>query len=420
MTKTARNKLTDVEIRKAARPFARALSDGGNLYVDEMPNTGVLKWRVTFWLGGRKATIWIGAYPKLSLRDARKRRDEIEDQAGKGIDPKVARKVGPLATGMTFKQFVEAHGADLAPAAPRGRREWIAAMTGRVGKLADMQPGAITGDDIAEALKPVWVTKPATAKKRLQGIATVLRAARARGLIATPGWTNPADYRHSFSGVMKKPVVQETPREAMPYADLPGFIRDLRAQPGPLALGLEMIVLSAVRASEGLGARWCEIDREACTWTVPAERMKGITGQKREHVVPLSSAMLDVLERAMPKRGPAPKGSDYIFPSYRHAAGCFDPGSALDLLRDLRPGTLTVHGFRSAFFDWSQEASDYSDRLANASLAHAVKDRVQRAYDRSALLERRRPLMADWGDFCASLCVSVANADGPEPLAEAA
>ena len=222
MTKTARNKLTDVEIRKAARPFAKALSDGGNLYLAEMENTGLLKWRVVYRLRGKKATIWLGAYPKLSLRDARKRRDEIEEQAESGVDPKIARKVGTLATGMTFKQKVEAHGEDLAPQAPKARREWIAAMTGKVGKLADMQPGAITGDDIAEVMKPIWLTKPATAKKRLAGIATVLRAARARGLITTPGWSNPASYRDSFSGVMGQ---AETPREAMPYADVPGFHR---------------------------------------------------------------------------------------------------------------------------------------------------------------------------------------------------
>lgn len=417
MTKTARNKLTDVEIRKAARPFPKALSDGGNLYLAEMPKTGALKWRVTYKLRGKKATIWLGAYPKISLKDARKRRDQIEDQASKAIDPKVARKAGTGALSMTFKEFVLAHGADLAPAAPKGRREWIAAMTGKVGKLADLPPEAITGDDIAEALRPIWQTKPPTAKKRLAGIAVVLRAARARGLIATPGWQNPADYRASFSGVMKKPVHEETPRAAMPYADLPQFVADLRARSGPLALGLEWIVLSGCRAGEGLGAKWGEINREAKVWTIPAERMKGEVGKRREHQVPLSAAMLDVLDRAMPKRKPQP--GDFIFPSRVHAAGCFEPGAALDLLRDMRPGKATVHGFRSTFFDWSQEVTDYSDRLVNAALAHVVKDRVQRAYDRSALLEKRRPLMADWGLFCTGFCVLAANSDTLE-AAEAA
>ena len=421
MTKTTRCKLTDVEIRKAARPFAKALSDGGNLYLAEMPNTGALKWRVTYWLRGKKATIWIGAYPKLSLRDARKRRDEIEEQASKGIDPKVARRTRATSAGLTFKLFVEAHGADLAPLAPKGRREWLAAMTGKVGVLADMQPGAITGDDIAEVMKPIWIAQAATAKKRLAGIATVLRAARARGLITTAGWTNPASYRDSFSGAMKKPVHREKPREAMSYPDVPAFMRDLRAKPGPLARGLEWIVLSGVRASEGLGACWGEIDLDAQLWSVPASRMKGTTGKKQEHQVPLSATMLDVLDRAAPKRR-ARRPSDFIFPAARHGAGYFDPGAALDLLRELRPGTVTVHGFRSSLFDWSQEATDYSDRLANAALAHAVKDRVQRAYDRSKLLEKRRPLMADWSRFCTSKCMVAANAHAgaPDLSAEAA
>jgi integrase len=416
MTKTARNKLTDVAIRKAVRPFPKALSDGGNLYLAEMPSTALLKWKVVYRLRKRKATIWIGVYPKLKLGEARTRRDEIEKQAESGVDPKVARRVGTLASAMTFREFVEAFGEDLAPAAPKGRREWIAAMVGKVGALADIQPGAITGDDIAEVMRPIWVSRPATAKKRLSGIATVLRAARARGLITTPGWQNPASYRDSFSGVMKKPVTIESPREAMAYQDLPAFIADLRARHGPLALALEWIILTGVRANEGLGARWSEIDVVAKVWTIAADRMKGPTGQKREHQVPLSTEMLSVLARAKPKGGANP--GDFIFPSRTHSAGYFDPGAALDLLRDLRPGSVTVHGFRSALFDWSQEATDYSDRVVNAALAHAVKDRTERAYNRSVLLERRRALMADWGLFCGS-GVSAAN-DAPEPVAKAA
>jgi integrase len=126
--------------------------------------------------------------------------------------------------------------------------------------------------------------------------------------------------------------------------------------------------------------------------------------------------MLDVLDRAAPKR--APKADEFIFPSRTHAAGYFEKGAALGLLRDLRPGTVTVHGFRSSFFDWSQETTDFSDRVVNAALAHAVKDRVQRAYDRSALLEKRRPLMADWGAYCTALTIPAANSDAPNTEAE--
>jgi integrase len=417
-TKTARNKLTDVEIRKAARPFLKPLSDGGNLYLAEMPNTGILKWLVKYRLRGKKASIWLGAYPKLSLRDARKARDGVEKHVDDGIDPKFARKAGTLATDMTFRAFVDAHGEDLAPRAPRARKEWMAAMTGKVGALADMPLGAITGDDIATLMKPIWISQPPTAKKRLAGIATILRAARARGLIEATGWTNPACYRTSFSGVMKRPAHVETPREAMPYADIPAFLADLRAQPGPLARALELIVLSGVRASEALGATWGEIDHNAKVWRIAAERMKGEVGKKRSHEVPLTAAMLDVLDRAAPRRG-RPNPGDFIFGSYRHAAGCFDPGAALDLLRELRPGTLTTHGFRSSFFDWSQEVSDYSDRLVNAALAHVVKNKVERAYNRSTLVERRRPLMEAWNAHCLTP-VTAANTDTPEPTAEAA
>ena len=94
MTKTARNRLSDVGIRKAARPFPKAMADGGNLYLAEMPKTGALKWRVTYRLRGQELTIWLGAYPKLSLKDARKRRDEIEEQVANGVEVEVARRPG--------------------------------------------------------------------------------------------------------------------------------------------------------------------------------------------------------------------------------------------------------------------------------------------------------------------------------------
>jgi integrase len=139
----------------------------------------------------------------------------------------------------------------------------------------------------------------------------------------------------------------------------------------------------------------------------------------------LSAAALDVLKRAMPKGG-TPKPSDFIFPSRGHAAGCFDPGSALDLLRALRPDAVdaesgkpvTTHGFRTSFFAWAMETTDYSDRLVNSALAHTIKDKVERAYNRSTLVEKRAVLMRDWAGYATSLCVEVANAD--DALAQAA
>ena len=414
MAKTARNRLTDIAIKKAARPLAKPLADGGNLLLAETA-AGRLKWVVRYYLHGKRAQIWLGEYPKTKLSDARLLRDGIEAQASKGVDPKIARKaaIQAVATGTTFKQFVEAHGEGLAPAAPKGRREWMAAMTGKVGILAEMEPGKITGDEIAQVLAPIWLTKPATAKKRLAGIATILRAARGRGLITHAGWVNPACYRTSFSGVMKKPTLVEVGRASMAYADTPGFMVDLQARPGALARAVEFILLTACRANEALAATWAEIDLDGKVWAIPAARMKGGV----EHVVPLAPAALAVLKRVRPKGGVVAR--EYIFPAHRHAAGCFDPGSALDLLRELRPDAvdpvsgrpITTHGFRATFFSWATEASDYGDRLVNTALAHKVADRVQRAYDRSDQLEKRRPLMDAWAAFVTAVNVTAANSD---------
>jgi integrase len=422
VSRTERNKLNDAKIKGAARPLPKAgLNDGGNLHLAEMPATRLFKWRVLYRLHGKKATIWLGTYPRISLKEARRLRDEIEEQAAKGIDPKLVRKTGGApATGLSFAEFAEKYADDLAPVDLRKRKEWLS-MVRRLGALRDLRPSEITVNEIDAALDPIWQTKAPTARLWLRWIAAILRAAKVRGLIADP-WMNPADWRVSFSAVKRKARHVETPREAMPYAEIPAFVRDLRARPGTrlnLALALELIVLSGVRASEALGAKWSEFDREAMVWTIPAERMKGDHGR---HQVPLTAEMLDVLDRAAPRHGKA-AASAFVFPAIRSKGGCYRPSCALGLFRNLRNGTATVHGFRSSFFDWTQDKTDFSDRLANAALAHVQKNReqtrVQRAYDRSNFLEKRRPMMATWNAYCLSASIA-ANADRPERIAEAA
>jgi integrase len=443
MSRTVQNKLTDKAIRGASRPFPKAgLSDGGNLHLLEMPNTGTLKWRVLYRLDGKTATMWLGAYPRttgapgVTLAEARRLRDEIEELARKGINPKVRSGVrGAPAVGNTFGKLAIDYAADIAPPAEKSRKEWLKnlADVGAVDlgacRFGDKLPGEITGEDIRTAIAPIWFERPAKATKTLTAIGSVLRAARGRGEITTPGWSNPADYRSNFSGVLKKPVRRERHHEAMAWADLPLFMAELRARPlvigsarpePKLALALELIILTASRANEVLQARWGEFDRETMVWTVPPVRMKGTTGLKVEHQVPLTPAMIGVLDRAGGK-GPA---SGYVFPSYRSRKyGKFAAGAALNLLRAMRPGSLTDHGFRSTFFDWSQDVTDFSDRLSNAALAHIQRSReqtrVQRAYDRSNLCERRRPLMVAWNDHCLSLSIA-ANSDTPTSIAEAA
>jgi integrase len=418
MPKTARNILKDQRL-KGAIPKA-GLADGGNLHLVETA-TGRKAWRVLYYLHKKKATIWIGDYPKMKLSDARKRRDEIERMAEKGIDPKAVRSGKTTGTGMTLTEFLNANVDDLAPTAPSARREWKSNMRRHIGKLGDMQLGEITGKDVAEAIRPIWKEMWPTAKKTLNALARALYSAKHQGLIKEVGWTNPADYRGSFQYVMKKPVHDEKHRKAIPHEEVPAFIAQLRAEPGAVALGLEWIALTCVREMEGMRAEWPEIDREKLRWNIPAHKMKGLTGKKKPHSVPISKAMLSVLERAK-----AFGETGYIFPAPGCAEGHFESGRAVALLQKLRPEPgedepkETAHGFRTAMFSWAN-GTVHSDRTVNAQQARAKRttdangisvtaDQAQRAYDTDTLMPQRIPMLEDWGDFCTSLCVAPANA----------
>jgi integrase len=178
---------------------------------------------------------------------------------------------------------------------------------------------------------------------------------------------------------------------ALPYADLPAFIAELRTRETLGRLALEAAILTAARSGEVRLATWSELDLDAALWTIPAERMKG----KREHVVPLSAPAIALFERMKAhRRG----GSDLVFPG----AVKGKPLSDMTLTKALRDmgQPVTAHGFRSTFRDWISEATNFPGEMAEAALAHVVADKVEAAYRRGNLLEKRRAMMAAWGDYC--------------------
>ena len=177
----------------------------------------------------------------------------------------------------------------------------------------------------------------------------------------------------------------------MPYDVVPSFTDCLHARLSVPRLALEFLILTAARSGEVRGARWNEVDLEAKLWTIPAARMK----VGKEHIVPLSAAAIDVLERARQYHAPC---SNLLFPG----RDVRRPLSDMTLLKILRYAELpyTVHGFRSAFRDWSAEQTSYPGEVAEAALAHTVASKVEAAYRRTNYLDKRREMMADWATFC--------------------
>jgi integrase len=229
-------------------------------------------------------------------------------------------------------------------------------------------------------LEPIWKTIPETASRVRGRIEKVLGWATVRGFRKGD---NPATWRGHLAELFPaKSKIQKTKHHpALPFTEVPAFMVSLRERSSITALSLEFCILTATRSGEVLGAKWKEIDLVAKTWTIPASRMKA----EKEHRVPLSARALEILA-SLPREG------EHVFSLTRRAM--------IKLLRGIGHDNATVHGFRSSFRDWAAERTSYPNHVAEAALAHAVADKVEKAYRRTDLFEKRRRLMADWATWC--------------------
>ena len=234
-------------------------------------------------------------------------------------------------------------------------------------------------------------------------------AARVRGRIEAVldyakvhGWRsgdNPARWKGHLQNVLpaRGKVSKVEHHAAMPWCEIGAFMAELDKQDGIAALALRFAILTAGRTGEVIGARWSEIDMQAALWTVPGERMKA----GKEHRVPLSDAALAALREAARLRQ-ADAGDGPVFPGGKGGTGkgALSNMAMLALLRRMKRPDLTVHGFRRAFRDWAAERTSYQREVVEAALAHTIELKVEAAYRRGDVLEKRRRLMADWCGFC--------------------
>lgn len=189
---------------------------------------------------------------------------------------------------------------------------------------------------------------------------------------------------------------------ALPFNEVPDFISQLAAREGIAARALEFTILNASRTGEIIGCRWSEIDLEAKLWTIPAERMKA----KKEHRVPLTGRSLEIL-KALPREG------EFVFPGGRKGVPISNMAMA-EVLKRMGRFDITVHGFRSTFRDWAAERTSYPNHVIEMALAHVVGNKVEAAYRRGDLFEKRRRLMTDWATYCAT--PAVGGRDNVTPL----
>ncbi len=244
----------------------------------------------------------------------------------------------------------------------------------------------IDSADVLKALSPIWLTKPETARRVRQRIKVVFDWFKAKGYRTGD---NPVE---GVSQALPRQRAAQTHHRALPHSKVPAFIQALReADSGEITkLAFEFLILTATRTNEVLLATWSEIDLEAKVWIIPAVRMKS----GREHRVPLSPRCVEILERAL--AGSNTKG--YAFAG-RTDTKPLSNMAFLMVLRRMRREDVVPHGFRSSFRDWCAERTNAPREVAEAALAHVIKDKTEAAYHRSDLFERRRDLMTTWSTF---------------------
>ena len=338
-------------------------------------------WSQRLRIAGKPCNIGLGSYPIVTLADARKAALENRQAVARGRDP---RRGGVPTFAAAADAVIAIHAAGWRDGG-RSKEHWHRSLgTYALPTLGGKPVDKITTADVLAVLVPIWSAKPETARRVRQRIGAVMRWAVAEGYRED----NPAG--DAIGAALPKNGGHQEHHRALPHAAVGAALARVQAsQAWPTTkLALEFLTLTACRSGEVRGARWEEVDVETATWTVPAGRMKA----GREHRVPLSSPALAILEAAREHAD----GSGLVFPSPR--GRMLSDNTLSKLLRDL--GIPAVpHGMRSSFRDWAAECTDAPREVCELALAHVNSDRVEAAYRRSDLFERRRALMEDWAAY---------------------
>lgn len=369
---------------KAAKSPGR-YGDGDGLFL-QVTQAGSRSWICRVQKDGRRRDFGLGSAKKVTLAQARELSSEIRSQMHAGLDPIIERRRRegiPTFRESAAKVFAENH-KNWRNA--KHRAQWMSTLEAYVfPKFGDVAVSEVDGPAVRDALVAIWLAKPETARRVRQRIVTVIDWALAQGYRSGP---LPMAAINKSLPKSKKRKVHHT---ALPYAKVPEFMTALRQRESIGRLAFEALVLTAARSGEIRHAVWSEIDLEARLWTIPAERMKA----DREHVVPLTDAAIDVLRRVSAFREAR---SDLVFPGMRAAKPISDM-TLTKICRDM--GVEAVpHGFRSSFRDWVSEETDFDGDIAEMALAHTIQNKVEAAYRRGNLLEKRRRLMDAWSSYC--------------------
>lgn len=386
------DELPAVAVGRIKKPGLTMVGGVAGLGLQVSPG-GARSWILRAKVGSLRRDIGLGGFPDVSLAQARELARVARQQIVDGIDPvaekrrKRAELIATQATTITFdeaaEKYITAHESEWKNA--KHRAQWVSTLeTYAHPVIGKMDVRDILQGHVLAILEPIWTTKTETAVRLRSRIELVLDWATARKYRSGE---NPARWRGHLDHLLAKPskTKKVVHHAALPFKEVPSFMKSLREVGGVAARALEFTILTAARSGEVRGATWDEVDLEGEFWTVPAARMKA----GREHRVPLSDAALALL-LSTPKN---------------HRTGLLFPGtkgqplsdmSLTAVLKRMNRKDITVHGFRSTFRDWASETTSYPNEVVEMALAHAIGNAVEAAYRRGDLFNKRQSLMADW------------------------
>lgn len=370
-------------------------SDGRNLYLlvkGDGRKTWVFRYRDR--LTGKSKDMGLGPVSDVSLAQARQLAEGLRSQLWSGTDPIASRRASLLAAragqakSLTFGQCATQYIATFHSEwkNPKHRAQWTSTIANHCGRINDLPVSEVDVNLIREVLDPIWLSTTETASRLRSRIERVLDWATTSGYRCGE---NPARWRGNLKNIFSSPakVKKVQHRPALPYAEVPRFMGELKLREDFSSSCLQLQVLTATRPSEAAGARWSEFDLKRRRWVIPKERAKN----GKEHAIPLSEQVIALISSL--KTG----GGAHLFPGKGDKG--ISTAAPLKLLKKLRPG-MTCHGFRSSFRDWAAEQTAHSREAAEIALAHTVKSKTEAAYFRSDMFDKRIPLMGDWADYC--------------------
>jgi len=381
----ALHKLSDAYVKSTKLKPGRH-SDGGGLYLN-VANGSSKSWVFVWTRDGRKREMGLGGYPVVSLAKARTRAGEFRKDVQDGRNPITERDRDAEPTfGECIGKFLETMESGWRN--DKHRKQWRSTLDTYCAAMKEKRVSEIGTDDVLAALTAIWQEKSETASRLRGRIERVLDFARAKG------WRhgeNPALWRGHLRHVLPaRQKLQRGHHPAMPYGDVPAFVARLQCTEAMAARVLEFLILTAARSGEALEARWFEFDLEKALWMIPAGRMKA----GKEHRVPLSNRALAIAKALHEARS-----GEFVFPGHKERRPLSNMALQM-LMRRMKVGHFTPHGFRSAFRDWAGDETVFPREIAEAALAHEVGNKVELAYRRSDALAKRRKLMDAWSRYC--------------------